>query len=40
VPGLHFLGLNYVERRASGILYGVGEDAEQISRLIVSSLAG
>ena len=40
VPGLHFLGLNYVERRASGILYGVGEDAEQISRLIVSPLAG
>ena len=40
VPGLHFLGLNYVDRRASGILYGIGEDAEQAATVIRAELAG
>lgn len=39
LPGLHFLGLNYVERRGSGILYGVGDDAEQLADVIRSFLA-
>jgi putative flavoprotein involved in K+ transport len=38
-PGLHFLGLNYVERRGSGILYGVGEDAERLCEVIRANLA-
>lgn len=38
-PGLHFLGLNYVERRGSGILYGVGEDAERLGAVIRAYLS-
>jgi putative flavoprotein involved in K+ transport len=38
VAGLHFLGLNYVDRRASGILYGAAQDAEQMSEVISSHL--
>ena len=38
VPGLHFLGLNYVDQRKSGILYGVGEDAERLARIIRKDL--
>lgn len=28
VPGLYFMGLNWMHKRKSGIIYGVGEDAE------------
>ena len=38
VAGLHFLGLNYVDRRASGILYGTAQDAEQMAAVISSDL--
>ena len=38
VPGLHFIGLNYVDRRASGILYGAAQDAEQMAAVIVEGL--
>ncbi len=31
VPGLYFLGLNYLHSRKSGIIYGVGEDAEHVA---------
>lgn len=37
-PGLYFSGLNYVERRRSGILYGAGVDAEQLSAVVVANL--
>ena len=30
VPGLYFLGLNYLHNRKSGIIYGVGEDAKHV----------
>lgn len=30
-PGLYFLGLNYLHSRKSGIIYGVGEDAEHVA---------
>jgi putative flavoprotein involved in K+ transport len=38
IPGLHFLGLNYVDRRASGILYGAAQDAEQMSTVLSEHL--
>jgi len=38
VPGLHFLGMNYVDTRGSGILYGAGKDAEQLRHLIIADL--
>ena len=31
VPGLYFLGLNYLHSRKSGIIYGAGEDAEHVA---------
>ena len=31
-PGLYFVGLNWMTRRKSGILYGVGEDARTVAR--------
>ena len=31
-PGLYFVGLNWMTRRKSGILYGVGEDARSVAR--------
>ena len=36
--GLHFLGLNYVEHRRSGILYGAGTDAEQLAGVLAADL--
>lgn len=36
IPGLHFLGLNYVDTRGSGILYGVGVDAENLGEAIAT----
>lgn len=31
VPGLYFMGLNWMHKRKSGILYGVGEDAAHVA---------
>lgn len=31
VPGLYFMGLNWMHKRKSGIIYGVGEDAAWIA---------
>ncbi len=31
VPGLYFLGLNYLHNRKSGIIYGVGDDAKHVA---------
>jgi putative flavoprotein involved in K+ transport len=39
VPGLHFAGLNWMHKRKSGIIFGVAEDAEFLSRWIVETLA-
>ena len=36
--GLHFAGLNYVEHRRSGILYGAGVEATQLAEVITSDL--
>lgn len=33
-PGLHFLGLNYLHSRKSGIIYGVGEDAAHVANRV------
>ena len=30
-PGLYFLGMNLLHKRKSGILFGVGEDAEHVA---------
>ena len=30
-PGLYFLGLNYLQNRKSGIIYGVGDDADYVA---------
>jgi putative flavoprotein involved in K+ transport len=35
-PGLYFVGLNWMHKRKSALLFGVGEDAEHV----VSRLAG
>ena len=35
-PGLYFMGLNWMSKRKSGIVYGVGEDASRV----VASIAG
>ncbi len=40
ITGLHFHGLNYIDRRASGILYGAEQDAEQMSGVISAELNG
>ena len=37
-PGLHFLGLNYVEHRRSGILYGAGVEATALTAVIAAGL--
>ena len=40
VPGLYFLGLNYLHNRKSGIIYGVGEDAKHVAVRIRRFLGG
>ena len=40
VPGLYFLGLNWLHKRKSGILYGVGEDAEYLAPAIARRVRG
>jgi putative flavoprotein involved in K+ transport len=37
VPGLYFMGVHWMRKNKSPILYGVGEDAEVVSRHIVES---
>lgn len=37
-PGLYFCGLNWMTRRKSGILFGVGDDAQEVSRDIIGRL--
>lgn len=36
VPGLYFMGLNWMAKRKSGIIYGVAEDADYLAPIIVS----
>ncbi|MFO1061133.1 MAG: NAD(P)-binding domain-containing protein [Dongiaceae bacterium] len=38
VPGLCFLGLNWLYKRKSGIIYGVGEDAAHVAGRIAAHL--
>ncbi|MBM86468.1 MAG: FAD-dependent oxidoreductase [Rhodospirillaceae bacterium] len=35
IPGLHFLGLNWMHKRKSGIIYGVAEDAKNLANRIL-----
>jgi putative flavoprotein involved in K+ transport len=37
VPGLYFMGVHWMRKNKSAILYGVGEDAEIVARQIVES---
>jgi putative flavoprotein involved in K+ transport len=37
VPGLYFMGVHWMRKNKSSILYGVGEDAEVVARHIVES---
>src|SRR5207247_1671289 len=37
-PGLYFMGLQLMHKRKSGLIFGVGEDAEHISEVIAAQL--
>ena len=37
VPGLYFMGVHWMRKNSSAILYGVGEDAEIVARQIVEA---
>ena len=37
VPGLYFMGLNWMYKRKSGIIYGVADDAEYIAERVSTS---
>ena len=37
VPGLYFMGVHWMRKNKSAILYGVGEDAEVVARQIVEN---
>ena len=39
VPGLYFIGLNWMVKRKSGLLYGVGDDARYVAAHIAGYLA-
>jgi putative flavoprotein involved in K+ transport len=39
VPGLYFMGVHWMRKNKSAILYGVGEDAEVVARHIVEDRA-
>lgn len=39
VPGLYFMGLNWMVTRKSGLLYGVGDDSRQVAAHIAGYLA-
>lgn len=36
IPGLYFMGLNWMNKRKSGIIYGVGEDARHVAQHIAA----
>ena len=36
IPGLYFVGLPWLSKRKSGILYGVADDATRIVELITA----
>ena len=38
VPGLYFMGLNWMVKRKSGLLYGVGDDARHVAAHILRYL--
>ena len=38
VPGLYFMGLNWMVKRKSGLLYGVGDDAQHVAAHIAGYL--
>ena len=38
VPGLYFMGLNWMVKRKSGLLYGVGDDARHVAAHIAGYL--
>ncbi|MGZ0189513.1 MAG: NAD(P)-binding domain-containing protein, partial [Alphaproteobacteria bacterium] len=40
VPGLYFMGLNWMYKRKSGIIYGVEEDATYLADRIRSDISG
>jgi putative flavoprotein involved in K+ transport len=40
IPGLYFLGLNWLYKRKSGILCGVGDDAEYLAPIIARRVHG
>lgn len=40
VPGFYFMGLNWMHKRKSGIIYGACEDAAHVSAHIAGSLSG
>ena len=39
IPGLYFIGLNWMVKRKSGLLYGVGDDARSVAAHIAGYLA-
>jgi len=39
VPGLYFMGVHFQRKAQSAVLYGVGEDAEQVANHIVENRA-
>lgn len=39
IPGLFFLGLNWMHKRKSGIIYGVGDDAEYLAPVIAACVS-
>jgi putative flavoprotein involved in K+ transport len=38
VPGLYFMGVHWMRKGKSAILYGVGEDAEVVSRQVIGAV--
>ena len=38
-PGLYFVGLHWLHKRKSALLFGVGEDAEHVAEAIASTRA-
>ncbi len=38
VPGLYFMGLNWMVKRKSGIIYGVGDDAAHVAQHLTRRL--
>ncbi len=39
IPGLYFVGVHFLRKRRSSLLWGVGEDAEIVARTIVERLS-